>query len=91
MASKTFGLIRERLAQAIDEVYFGKITPEQGEAIAKLAMALNANVAVEIKAAGLSHALKGELHSFGRVIGMGRRKIGDDDGEGGEGGVPTAA
>lgn len=89
MASRTFGQIRDRLAQTIDALYEEKMTPERGLAIAANAKVLNDNVLAEIKANDVARRTSNELHRFGRVIGMGRRKIGDDGDGNDDGAIPA--
>ena len=47
-------------------------------AIAANMKVLNDNIQVEINAAKLAMATEGRAHTFGRVVGMGQRLIGND-------------
>lgn len=76
--SESFGRTRDRILKSMDAVFDKSITTEQGEAIANLAEALNNNARVEIKAVELADRLKDSAHNFGKVMRMGRMKIGDD-------------
>jgi rRNA processing protein Krr1/Pno1 len=50
----------------------------RGMAIAANMKVLNDSVQVEINAAKMALATEGKAHSFGRIVGMGQRLIGND-------------
>lgn len=74
----TFGDVRRMVIETIMDLRAGNMTPTQGMAIAANMKVLNDNVQVEINAAKLALATEGKAHSFGRVVGMGQRLIGND-------------
>lgn len=76
---RTFGDIRRILVQTLVNLQNKEIDVSRAMAIAATVKVLNDNVQVEINAAKLAIATEGKAHSFGRVVGMGRRLIGTDD------------
>ncbi len=77
----TFGDVRRMVIETIMELRAGTMNPTQGMAIAANMKVLNDNVQVEINAAKLALATEAKAHNFGRVVGMGRRLIGNDGGQ----------
>lgn len=74
----TFGDVRRMIIDTIMELRGGSMDASRGMAIAANMKVLNDNVQVEINAAKLALATEGKAHNFGRVVGMGRRLIGND-------------
>lgn len=74
----TFGDVRRMIIDTIVELRHGNMDASRGMAIAANMKVLNDNVQVEINAAKLALATEGKAHTFGRVVGMGRRLIGND-------------
>lgn len=74
----TFGDVRRLVIQTIVELRNGHIDVSRGLAIAANMKVLNDNIQVEINAAKLAIATEGKAHTFGRVVGMGQRMIGND-------------
>ncbi len=74
----TFGDVRRMIIDTIVALRDEKMDVSRGMAIAANMKVLNDNVQVEINAAKLALATEGKAHTFGRVVGMGRRLIGND-------------
>ena len=74
----TFGDVRRIIVQTVVDLRNGTITPSLGMAIAANMKVLNDNVQTEINAAKLALATEDKAHNFGRVVGMGKRLIGND-------------
>ena len=74
----TFGDVRRLIIGTIVALRDEKMDASRGMAIAANMKVLYDNVQVEINAAKLALATEGKAHSFGRVVGMGRRLIGND-------------
>lgn len=74
----TFGDVRRMILDTIVALKNEQIDTSRGMAIAANFKVLNDNVQVEINAAKLALATEGKAHNFGRVVGMGRRLIGND-------------
>lgn len=74
---QTFGDVRRLILQTIIQVRDNEIGVQQGMAIAACMKTLNDNIQCEINAAKLSIATENSAHSFGRVVTMGRRLIGN--------------
>lgn len=74
----TFGDVRRMIISTIVELREGRMEPARGMAIAANMKVLNDNVQTEINAAKLSIQTEKSAHSFGRVVGMGQRLIGND-------------
>lgn len=74
----TFGDVRRMILDTIVSLRDEKMDVSRGMAIAANFKVLNDNVQVEINAAKLALATEGKAHNFGRVVGMGRRLIGND-------------
>jgi len=74
----TFGDVRRTILDTIQSLKSGGMDVSRGMAIAANFKVLNDNVQVEINAAKMALATKDEAHSFGQVVGMGRRLIGND-------------
>lgn len=74
----TFGDARRMILDTIRDLKNGDLDVSRGMAIAANMKVLNDNVQVEINAAKMALATEGKAHSFGRVIGMGQRMIGND-------------
>lgn len=73
----TFGDVRRSLLDTISDLREGKMDVSRGMAIAANVKVLNDNIQVEINAAKMALLTKDEVHSFGRVVGMGQRFIGN--------------
>lgn len=74
----TFGDVRRMIIDTIVQLREGQMDATRGMAIAANMKVLNDNVQVEINAAKLALQTEGRAHSFGRVVGMGQRLIGND-------------
>lgn len=72
-----FGDVRRMILDTVIQLRAGNMDVSRGMAIAANLKVLNDNIQVEINAAKLSLATEGRAHSFGNVVGMGRRLIGD--------------
>jgi len=75
----TFGDVRRMIVDTIVQLREEKMPASTGMAIAANMKVLNDNIQVEINAAKLALQTEGRAHNFGRVVGMGRRLIGNDD------------
>lgn len=76
----TFGDVRRMIIDTIVQLREGKMDATRGMAIAANMKVLNDNVQTEINAAKLALQTEGRAHTFGRVVGMGQRLIGNDSG-----------
>lgn len=74
----TFGDVRRMIVDTIVQLREEKMPASTGMAIAANMKVLNDNIQVEINAAKLALQTEGRAHSFGRVVGMGQRLIGND-------------
>ena len=74
----TFGDARRIIIDTIVQLRNGTMNASQGMAIAANMKVLNESVQTEINAAKMAMQTEGRAHSFGRVVGMGRRLIGTD-------------
>lgn len=74
----TFGDVRRMIIDTVVQLREGKMDATRGMAIAANMKVLNDNVQTEINAAKLAILTEGRAHNFGRVVGMGRRLIGND-------------
>ena len=74
----TFGDVRRMILDTIVDLRSGNMDATRGMAIAANMKVLNDNVQVEINAAKLALATEGRAHSFGRLVGMGQKLIGND-------------
>ena len=77
----TFGDARRIIIDTIVQIRNGSMSASTGMAIAANMKVLNDNVQTEINAAKLSLMTEGKAHSFGRVVGMGQRLIGNGAGQ----------
>lgn len=75
---KGFGDLRRDMLQDIERVRNGDMPVERALALAAHRKVFNDNIQVEINAAKMSLLTEGKAHSFGKVVGMGRRLIGND-------------
>lgn len=73
----TFGDARRIIIETILHLRSGQMPAATGMAIAANMKVLNDSVQVEINAAKMALATEGKAHSFGRVVGMGQRLIGN--------------
>ena len=74
----TFGDARRIIIDTILQLRNRDMPAATGMAIAANMKVLNDNVQVEINAAKLALATEGRAHSFGQIVGMGQRLIGND-------------
>lgn len=74
----TFGDARRLIIQTIIDLREEKIPVERAMAIAANMKVLNDNIIAEIQSAKMALLTEGRAHSFGQVVGMGRRLIGSD-------------
>lgn len=77
----TFGDARRQILETIADLRAGRIDASKGMAIAANMKVLNDSVQVEINAAKLALQTEGRAHSFGRVVGMGQRLLGNSSGQ----------
>lgn len=73
----TFGDVRRLILETIMDLRTGSIEVNRAMAIAANMKVLNDNIQTEINAAKLCIQTQGTAHEFGRVVGMGRRMIGN--------------
>jgi hypothetical protein len=74
----TFGDVRRMIIDTLVQLKEGNMDVSRGMAIAANMKVLNDSVQVEINAAKMALATEGKAHSFGRIVGMGQRLIGND-------------
>ena len=74
----TFGDVRRMIIDTIVQLREGTLDTSRGMAIAANMKVLNDNVQAEINAAKFALATEDKAHRFGRVVGMGKRLIGND-------------
>jgi len=74
----TFGDVRRMIVDTIVQLREERMPAATGMAIAANMKVLNDNIQVEINAAKLALQTESRAHSFGRVVGMGQRLIGND-------------
>ena len=74
----TFGDVRRLILETIHELKAGKMDVNRGMAIAANMKVLNDSVQVEINSAKMALLTEGKAHTFGRVVGMGQRLMGND-------------
>lgn len=72
----TFGDVRRLILDTVIQLRSGDMDVSRGMAIAANFKVLNDNIQAEINATKLSIATEDKAHSFGKVVGMGRRVIG---------------
>ena len=77
----TFGDVRRMILDTIVALRDDKMDVNRGMAIAAHFKVLNDNIQVEINAAKMALATEGKAHSFGRIVGMGQRQIGNSAGQ----------
>jgi hypothetical protein len=74
----TFGDVRRMILETIVALREDKMDVSRGMAIAANFKVLNDNVQAEIAAAKMTLATEGKAHSFGRMVGMGQRLLGNE-------------
>jgi hypothetical protein len=74
----TFGDARRLILDTIQELRSGTMDVGRGMAIAANMKVLNDNVQVEINATRVTLQAQQAGHDFGRIVGMGQKKIGND-------------
>jgi hypothetical protein len=75
---KTFGDARQLILQTIMQIRDGGLDVQQGMAIAANMKVLNDNIQCEINAAKLCMLAEERGKDFGKVMGMGRKMIGNE-------------
>ena len=75
---ETFGDVRRLILQTVMQIRDGALDVSQGMAIAANMKVLNDNIQCEINAAKLCLLAEERGHSFGKVVTMGRRMIGNN-------------
>lgn len=75
----TFGDVRRSILDTVQALQSGSMDVSRGMAIAANFKVLNDSIQVEINAAKMALATEGRAHSFGKVVGMGRKLIGNDE------------
>lgn len=73
----TFGDVRRMILNTIVALRDDKMDVSRGMALAANFKVLNDNVQVEINAAKMAMLTEGKAHSFGRIVGMGQKLIGN--------------
>lgn len=73
----TFGDVRRMILENMAALRDGKIDVARGMAIAANMKVLNDNIQVEINAAKMALLTENKAHSFGRIVGMGQKVIGN--------------
>ncbi len=73
----TFGDVRRMILNTIVALRDDKMDVSRGMALAANFKVLNDNVRVEINAAKMAMLTEGKAHSFGRIVGMGQKLIGN--------------
>ena len=74
----SFGDVRRMILGTVAALRSGEMDVSRGMAIAANIKVLNDNIQVEINATKMALLTEGRAHSFGRIVGMGRRLIGND-------------
>ena len=74
----SFGDLRRAIIGDIAAVRNRTMTVAEAGAIGCLYKELHNNIQTEINAAKMALATEGKAHSFGNIVGMGRRLIGND-------------
>lgn len=74
----SFGDVRRAIIGDIAAVRGGTLEVGKAAVMGALYKELNSNIQVEINAAKMALATEDKAHSFGRVVGMGKRLIGND-------------
>lgn len=74
----TFGDVRRSILDTVQALQAGSMDVSRGMAIAANFKVLNDNIQVEINAAKMALATEGKAHAFGKVVGMGKKLIGND-------------
>lgn len=77
----TFGDVRRDILDTIRDLKSKDMDVNRGMAVFAGYKVLNDNIQAEINTAKLAIATEGKAHQFGRVVGMGRRLIGNDAGQ----------
>ena len=77
----TFGDARRIIIDTITQLRDGSMNASTGMAIAANMKVLNDNVQTEINACKLALQTEGKAHTFGRIVGMGQRLIGNASGQ----------
>ena len=77
----TFGDVRRMIIDTIAGLKSGQVETSRGMAIAANFKVLNDNVQAEINAAKMAIKAREAGHDFGRVVGMGQKLIGNDQGQ----------
>lgn len=73
-----FGDFRRDILDTIRALKSGEMEVGRGMAVAANYKEVNSSIQVEINAAKMALATEGKAHTFGRVMGMGRRLIAND-------------
>ncbi len=74
----TFGDVRRDILDTIRDLKSKDMDISRGLAVFAGYKVLNESIQTEVNAAKLSLATEARAHSFGKVVGMGRRLIGND-------------
>lgn len=74
---RTFGDARQLILQTIVGIKDGSIGANQAMAIAANMKVLNDNIQCEINSAKVTLLAEERGHNFGRIVGMGRKSIGN--------------
>lgn len=74
----TFGDVRRDILDTIRALKNSEMDVSRGAAIFSGYKELTANIQVEINACKMALATEDKAHSFGKVVSMGRRLIGND-------------
>ena len=74
----SFGDFRRAIIADIAAIRNKELDVSQATAMGALYKEVNANIQAEINAAKMALATEDKAHNFGKVVGMGRRLIGND-------------
>jgi hypothetical protein len=74
----TFGDVRRMMLDTIVDLRSAEMDATRGMAIAANFKVLNDNINAEVGVSKLCLVTEGTLHEFGKVVGMGRKLIGND-------------
>lgn len=80
-AIMTFGDLRRSIINDINSIRSGEMNVATGTVVASMYKELTATIQVEINAAKLALATEDKAHSFGKVVGMGKRLIANAEGQ----------
>ena len=80
-AIMTFGDLRRSIINDINAIRNGDMNVATGTVVASMYKELTSTIQVEINAAKLALATEDKAHTFGKVVGMGKRLIANGEGQ----------